>query len=223
MADDPVAEKRDLQVPPGLAQEFEDQPWPVVGFATAEHNNLVALRTATISETNGRSAAYLGTLSAALIALGLVGNGGFEREFFAFGLVVLLAPALVGLMTFARSVQSSVEDIRLAQRAERVREVYVRLLPHLGEWFQTPATGGTETLRRSIGTGLPGHWQLLLTLAALIATVNSLVLGVIAGFAVRLADGVALAAVLTGTGVAVVSLIAHTTTQFRAFRSAMSA
>ncbi len=111
---------------PALLRQFEDNQWPVVGFTTTEHNNLVALRTATITETNGRVSTYIAVLSAALVALGLVGNGdSFDDSFFAFAAVVLLIPALVGVVTFARCLQSSIEDLRLAQRIERIREVYV--------------------------------------------------------------------------------------------------
>jgi hypothetical protein len=206
-------------IPVGLAREFEDTQWPVVGFLTAEHTTLTNLRTATISETNGRAAAYLATVSAGVVALGLVGNAGFDRDFFAFGMLVLAPPVLVGLLTFGRSLQSSVEDIRLAERIERLRSVYGALLPHLAESFQAPAADSRDILRRVIGPGLPGPWQLLLTLAGLIATVNSFVTGVILGFAVHLAAGTTSGAVISAAVVTVLSFVGYMAIQARAFRS----
>jgi hypothetical protein len=203
---------------PHLQEEFDELQWPVVGFTTAEHNTLVALRTASIAETNGRASAYLATLSAALVAVGLVGGDEFDDSFFAFGLVALLAPALVGLLTFARCLQSSVEDLRLARRVERLRATYLELVPGLAERFQAPAPDAVEGVRRASGTGGRGHWQLALTLAGLIALVNSLVLGVCVGFGAWLLSAWTGLAVGSAALVAVLSAVGHTAVQARTFR-----
>lgn len=202
-----------------LQEQFRELQWPVVGFTTAEHSTLVALRTAGIAETNGRASAYLATLSAALVALGLIGNGAeFEDSFFGFGVVVLLVPVLVGVLTFARCLQSSVEDLRLARRVERLRATYIELVPALSERFQEPAPDAVAGVRRAAGAGGRGSWQLALTLAGLIALVNSLVLGVCVGFGARLFSAQAGLAVTCAAVVAVLSVAFHTRAQARAFR-----
>ena len=211
-------------VRPRLEQAFDELQWPVVGFTTTEHNTLVALRTAGIAETNGRASAYLATLSAALVALGLVGGGGeLDDAFYGFGLGVLLVPALVGVLTFARCLQSSVEDLRLARRVERLRATYLELVPVLAERFQEPAPDAVTGVRRAAGTGSRGSWQLALTLAGLIALVNSLVLGVCVGFTARLLEAPTAVAVALAAVVAVLSVALHTVVQARAFRQLESA
>src|SRR6476646_39060 len=126
---------------PSLRQQFASDPWPVVGFTTAEHSNLTSRRGTLTSETTGRVAAYLSTLSAGLIALGFVGGGGgghFGNAFFAFGSVALALTALVGIVTFLRCVQGSVEDVVLGERVERVRRAYLELLPGLVDYLEAP-------------------------------------------------------------------------------------
>ena len=212
MAEDDDAVTGDLQA------SFVDLQWPVVGFLTAEHNTVTALRSATVSETNGRASAFLGVLSAALVALGLVGGGGsFDDAFFGFALVVLLVPTLVGVLTFGRCLQASVEDLRLARRAERVRAAYLELVPALALRLQPPADEDSSQVRRAAGMTGRGRWQLALTLAGLVALVNSVLVGGLAALGVRIATRAETAAVVLGVVLALLAAAVHTRMMVRAF------
>jgi hypothetical protein len=212
-----VAEDDDA-VTGDLQASFVDLQWPVVGFLTAEHNTVTALRSATVSETNGRASAFLGVLSAALVALGLVGGGGsFDDAFFGFALVVLLVPTLVGVLTFGRCLQASVEDLRLARRAERVRAAYLELVPALALRLQPPADEDSSQVRRAAGMTGRGRWQLALTLAGLVALVNSVLVGGLAALGVRIATRAETAAVVLGVVLALLAAAVHTRMMVRAF------
>ena len=91
-------------------------------MATTEHFNLQTARAATISEANGRASIYLAALSSSLIALAFIGQmSRLGTAFYAFSLLLLPVLAFVGVVTFQRLVQSSLEDIAYAQRIARVR------------------------------------------------------------------------------------------------------
>jgi hypothetical protein len=95
---------------------------PAVTFATTEHFNLQTARAATISEANGRANIYLAALSSHLIALAFIGQmSRLGVAFYAFALILLPVLAFIGVVTFQRLVQSSIEDIAYAQRIARLR------------------------------------------------------------------------------------------------------
>ncbi len=79
---------------------------------TAEHLNLQTARMGTIAEANGRSTLYLGTLSSAVIAIAFVGQASqFGDSFYLFALTLLPTVFLVGVFSYLRLVQTSIEDM----------------------------------------------------------------------------------------------------------------
>jgi hypothetical protein len=201
---------------PSLREQFASDPWPVVGFTTTEHNNLTSRRGTLTSETTGRVAAYLSTLSAGLVALGFVGGGGGGQ----FGAVALALTALVGIVTFLRCVQGSVEDVALGERVERVRRAYLELLPGLVDYLEAPLdTSHGEARRASSMTGRSG-WQLALTMAGLVSIVNSALIGLLVGFLLQLCDVDPEIVWPAGVLVALLSAVVHFRAQQRSFANA---
>jgi hypothetical protein len=150
-------------------------------FATTEHFNLQTARSITVSEANGRASIYLATLSSTLIALAFIGQmSRLGASFFAFALILLPVLAFVGIVTFLRLVQSSIEDSAYARRIGLVRDFYVRLSPELEPYLlvvrSSEAQGLTERSRLA-----PSAWQLTLTTAGMVAVVNSVVVAAVAG------------------------------------------
>jgi len=152
---------------------------PAATFATTEHFNLQVSRTITVSEANGRASIYLAALSSNLIALAFIGQiSQLGVAFYAFALILLPALAFVGTVTFLRLVQSSIEDIAYAHRIALVRSYYLRISPELEPYLI--ALRGTRT---APSHGGPGAWQLTLTVAGMVAVVNSVVVAACAGLA----------------------------------------
>jgi len=208
---------------PSLREQFASDPWPVVGFTTTEHSNLTSRRGTLTSETTGRVAAYLTTLSAGLVALGFVSGGGggqFGDAFFAFGAVVLSLTVLVGIVTFLRCVQGSVEDVVLGERVERVRHAYLELLPGLVDYLEAPLdTSHGEARRASSMTGRSG-WQLALTMAGLVSIVNSALIGLLVGFLLQLCGVDPEIVWPAGALVTLLSAVVHFRAQQRSFANA---
>ena len=71
-------------------------------------------------------------LSGNLIALAFVGQmSRLGAAFYAFALILLPVLAFVGVVTFLRLVQLSIEDLAYAQRIALLRSFYLRLSPEL--------------------------------------------------------------------------------------------
>jgi hypothetical protein len=103
---------------------------------TTEHFTLQTARTATISDSNGRSALYLSTVSSAVVALAFIGQVARVGEaFFLFALALLPALVLLGVLTYLRLLQTAIEDLFYARAINRIRRHYVDIDPDAARWF----------------------------------------------------------------------------------------
>jgi hypothetical protein len=178
---------------------------PAATFATTEHFNLQTARAVTVSEANGRASIYLAALSGNLIALAFVGQmSRLGAAFYAFALILLPVLAFVGVVTFLRLVQSSIEDIAYAHRIALLRTFYLRVSPEL-EPYLVVVRGTRSAAPLSRKTLAPGAWQLTLTTAGMVAVINSVVVAACAGLVLEvagvhsLAIPIAVGAVIGGT------------------------
>jgi len=155
-----------------------------VTFATTEHFNLQTARAATITEANGRANIYLAALSSSLIALAFIGQmSRLGPAFYAFALILLPVLAFIGIVTFERLVQSSLEDIAYAQRIGRLRDFYVAVAPELAPYVLV--VDGAAVSSVDGAAPRPTAWQLTLTTAGMIAVVNGVVVAACAGLLLR--------------------------------------
>ena len=68
---------------------------------------------------------FLASLSGGLVALGLLATATHVgTAFYSFGLVVLPTCAVLGLVTFQRTLQSGIEDQGYARRIAHLRAYY---------------------------------------------------------------------------------------------------
>ena len=193
-----------------LVRAFGDRLGPAVSFATTEHFNLQSARAATVSEANGRASVYLAALSSNLIALAFIGQmSRVGSAFYSFALILLPVLAFMGVVTFQRLVQSSIEDIAYAERIARLRAFYLGLAPELEPFLLVVRGGRAEVLLHQQALR-PSGWQLTLTTADMVAVVNSVVIGACAGLAVQaLAIGSLVVALAAGALAGVAGLAIH--------------
>jgi hypothetical protein len=170
-----------------LADSLGPRLGPTATFATTEHFNLQTARALTVSEANGRASIYLAALSGNLIALAFVGQmSRLGAAFYAFALILLPVLAFVGVVTFLRLVQCSIEDLAFARRIALLRSLYLRLSPELEPYL-------VVTEPRPAKAPSPGPWQLTLTAAGMVAVINSVVTAACAGLVLEAAGIHALA------------------------------
>jgi hypothetical protein len=177
-----------------------------VTFITTEHFTLQGARAATIAESTGRATMFLGSVSAGLVALGLIATATrLGATFYAFGVVVLATLSFVGLVTFERVLQSGIEDHGYAQRIARLRAFYFDCVPEItGYLVSVP-----PPQRLSIQGLDTGCWQGSRTIAGMVGVVTSVLAGSAAGLiAAVAADHSAVTGFVTGGVVAVAAVVA---------------
>jgi len=174
-----------------------------VQILTTEHFTLQSARGNVIAETNGRLAIYLGTLSSALIALAFVGQiSRLGEAFRVFALILLPTLLVLGLATAGRLLQSNRQELLYAVGINRVRHFYVELVPELGDYFVQSVHDDWDGSLLSMGLLPQAHMQQWVSVPVLVAALNALVAGVLAGLLISWVGAVALPVAVAG-GVAV--------------------
>jgi hypothetical protein len=174
---------------------------------TTEHFTLQGARSGTITESLGRSTIYLGSLSASLVALALVLQGTALDDFRLFALVILPALVFLGTVTFVRVLETGIEDAIYAQAISRIRHYYLELA---GEDARYIALGGNDDVQGSLANmGLsPSPWRPFFSVASVIALINSMVVGALAGITLDIFAPRAIA-LIAGATLAVAALTVH--------------
>ncbi|PWR11705.1 hypothetical protein DKT68_05090 [Micromonospora acroterricola] len=156
---------------------------------TTEHYALETARSGTIAEATGRATIYLSVLSAALIGLGFVASN--EKLVRPYLGAVLPTLVVIGVLTFLRLVETTVENSMDLWRIQRIRAYYHHRFASQHDFFAdaVQAEGTMRSAWTLVGIER-GRWEFMLTTAALVGAVNSLLVGL----------GVALLVGLAGAG-----------------------
>lgn len=196
-------------MPPTSDQDATDGADPraaAVTFVTTEHFVLQGARAATIAESNGRANMFLAAVSGGLVALGLVATASsLGSAFFGFGLVLLPTLTLVGLVTFERTLQSSIEDTEYARRIALLRGYYFEHAPEVTPYLLSVPRAEGLLMQR-----VPGdRWQGYRTVAGMVAVITAVLAGSTAALAaIVIFDHSLAAAVISGTLFALPTMIA---------------
>jgi hypothetical protein len=177
---------------------------------TTEHFTLQGSRATTVSESSSRAALYMGSVSSTLIALGFLAQvSQLGDAFDVFALVVLPTLFALGVFTFVRTVESSVEDVLYGRAINRIRSYYLEMAGPEARWFVMK--GHDDALGVLANMGLrPSRWQLYFTISTMVATVNSVIGGSAVAILVgRLLDASLGVAVVAGIAAAVGSWLVH--------------
>jgi hypothetical protein len=178
---------------------------------TTEHFTLQGARSQTVSESAVRSSLYLGSVSSTLIALGFVSQISKGGDLFQlFALTALPTLFFLGLFTFIRLVDSSVEDILYGRTINRIRHYYRELAGDEARYFLLSAHDDAIGVVTNMGLSGGSRWQLLFTAATAVSVVNSIV----GGSALAILLGVTLdlplvLAAAVGAAFAVASVATH--------------
>jgi hypothetical protein len=177
----------------------------IIQMVVTEHFTLQGARSAAISDANGRTSFFLGTLSAVVVALAFVAQvSAVGAAFVLFAIVLLPMLLFIGLATFERLLQLGIENIRCVVAINRLRHYYLEVAPELRSHFTLSPHDDAAGILSSLGSirVRPRPWDLVITNAGLVAVVDALIAGVIAGLVGWLAGfgmaGSAVAAVAIG-------------------------
>lgn len=195
-------------MPPG-----EDAHDPrLAQFLATEHWSLLATRSLSWNEAFSRSGMFLSTLSAATVALALVGPAtDFGREFAIFAVVILSITLFLGVATFVRLTQVNNEDLYWVAGMNRLRSAYARLVPGIEADFFAGWTVDPPGIARTFAAtdvSKPTPLHMLVTTPAVVGIISAAIAGVIAGLvAIQVSGGMGVAIGL-GIAVFVVGVIA---------------
>jgi ABC-type sugar transport system permease subunit len=185
----------------------EGDPRPAaVSFVSTEHFTLQGARAATIAESTGRANMFLAAVSGGLVALGLVATASsLGAAFYGFGLVLLPTLAFVGLVTFERTLQSSMEDTEYARRIALLRGYYLEQAPEIAPYMVSVPPAERLHMQR-----VPGdRWQGYRTVAGMVAVITAVLAGSTAVLAaILIFDHSLAAAVIAGAVVTLPVMIA---------------
>lgn len=160
-------------------------PSALLTMLTTEHFTLQGARANTVSESTARAALYVGSLSASLVALGLLAqSSNHGTAFNSFVLVVLPTLYAIGTFTFVRLAESSVEDLIYGRAINRIRGYYRQVAGSDARYFALGGHDDVAGVLANMGMDRPSRWQLWFTLATMIETLNGVVAGSAVAFAV---------------------------------------
>jgi len=201
---------------------MDDHPQPGQAFMSAlvtEHFVLQSARSTTVSEAVGRSAVYLTSVSSAVVAFGFFAAATHNLA----PVVATVLPALIilGVFTFVRLVETSVENVVFLRRMEAIRRYYATLDPAAAAFFAAAQGTGAEAALASTGMR-SGVIEMLFTSASMIAAVTSILAGVGAALLLDTADVPLFAAVAAGVVVAFLAFDLHLLWMYRRGQPAMA-
>ena len=147
---------------------------------TTEHYNMQSARSATISESGGRSSLFLGSVSSTLVALGFVAQASkMGSAFMVFSLVLLPSLYFLGIVTFVRTLQSGIEDSLLSRGINRIRHYYAEVAPDLKQYLVLSTHDDNAGMAQNMGVRM-SPLQLFVDTAGMISVIDSIIGGVFA-------------------------------------------
>jgi hypothetical protein len=154
----------------------------LVTIMTTEHYNLRMALSMNTTEITGRASLFVEAVSSALIALAFVGQvSHLGTAFFVFGLVVLAALVVMGLITFRRVLESSNTQFVYARGINRIRHLYLEYAPQMLPYFILSAHDDVEGTLTEMGVMHSSSWQGLFSLAGMVAVITSILSGSFVG------------------------------------------
>ncbi len=149
----------------------------IVTMITAEHYTLQSAQAQEVSDINGQTSLFIGTVSGALIALALVGLiSRLGMAFYVFSLVLFPSLVFMGIVTFERVIQSTYAAITYARGISRIRRLYLECAPELRPYFILPPHDDTDSVVRGVGIRVT-WWQFFLITPAMVVVVTSVLVG----------------------------------------------
>ncbi len=160
----------------------------IVSILSTEHWSLLTARSLVYNEAFARGGMFLTLLSASLVGLGLVYQGGGGGPDFPIIVVAILAVDLfVGLATLGRIISASIEEFRAMQAMNRIRRAYFEIAPDVRPYFSTSGHDDPDSILEVYGA-LPERPSAVMnilygftTMPGMIGVLNAVIAGALVG------------------------------------------
>lgn len=207
-----------------MLERVEDSVRDVTTAAvSAEYFALQGLRAATVSESGMRATIFFASVTGVLIALGLLASAVSRGslEWIVIGASAFLG--FVGLTSFLRIVELSIEDVGALRAMNRLRRWLSTRTPEAGELIRVPPRPDQPGIE-FVSTGAREHpLRILYTLGTTVGTVNATQLGVGVGLILDKIGADAAPSVAVGALVGVGLAASQARYQLRRYGRAMDA
>ncbi|HEY3336236.1 MAG TPA: hypothetical protein VGK16_13470 [Candidatus Limnocylindrales bacterium] len=196
----------DEATPPGPPHLADPRALQIL---STEHWSLLTARSLVYNEFFSRGSMFLTLLSASLVALGFVyqGGGGGGPDFLFIVVSVLALDLFVGLATLGRLVNASSEELQALQAMNRLRHAYLEMVPTLEPYFSTGSHDDIGSVL-SIYGALPDRPNAALnivhgltTMPGMLSVINASIAGGLAAAVVVMLGGDSRLALVIGLGV----------------------
>ena len=169
-----------------LADQGEHRASPALRLQilTTEHWSLLSTRSLSWNEAFNRATMFLSVLSGAVVALALVAQAtAFGDGFVTFALLILPVVLFVGVVSFARLVAINHEDVGWVVGMNMLRHAYLEVAPELQDYFITGSNDDEAGVMATFGaTPGPGSFvHEFVTTPGMLAVINGVVAGILAG------------------------------------------
>jgi hypothetical protein len=183
-----------------------------VDILTTEHWSLLSTRTLGYQEMFGRATIFIGILSATIVALAFLAQAtDFGRGSLLLALLLFAVALFIGIVTFIRCVEINFEDARWVAGMDLLRRAYVTILPGLEPHFITMRESDAD--RRTLGHGSPQRLanlaKSLTTTSGVVAALNSMLAGALAGDVSALVGGSLYVNAAAAGALSIISAVLH--------------
>jgi hypothetical protein len=191
-----------------------------------EHWSLLASRSLAWNEAFARAGMLLASLSGAIVALALVGQGsGFGSTFVLFGVAILPVVLFIGLTTFVRLGAANYHDAQCVIGMNRIRAAYLAMAPELEPVFvmghHDDPRGVAMTM--AVEPGVSPLLHLLSATPSVVSVVDAAIAAALAGLVAWQAWGSSLPAVVAAVAAFVLVFAGHVAYAQRRVRSLRAA
>ena len=158
-----------------------------VQILATEHWSLLATRSITYGAIFNRTSIFLTVVSAAVVALALVGQAtDFGDRFYVFALLVLPVALFIGVATFIRLIDAWLEDFWLVYGMNRLRHAYLEIAPELEPNFVTGHRDDPQGVYETYGPRTRMRlYRLLASTHMVVGVIAAALAGAIAGLLAR--------------------------------------
>jgi hypothetical protein len=194
-----------------------------ITILSTEHWSLLTARSLVYNETFTRGGMFLTLLSASLVALGFVyQGGGGGSEFLGVVIAVLLLDLFVGVATLGRIISASIEEFRALQAMARIRHAYLEMVPTLDPYISTSRYDDADSVLSVYGPGgaqgpLLNLLHGLTTMPGMLTVINSTLVAALGSTVALLLGASAVVALVVGIAVGTAALLTFSVYAIRTF------
>jgi len=181
----------------------------VLQILSTEHWSLLSARSLVYNESFARAGMFLTFLSASLVALAFVASAmAFDQTFLLLASMLLAIDLIIGLATFGRMLETSMDDLRAIAGMNRIRNAYVQIAPAIGPYLISGIYDDSAGVMKTYGEpevrgGVAAFIHGLTTAGGMIAVIDSILAAALAGVIAVVAGvslGIALVAAVVAFG-----------------------